>query len=126
MKLCVHPFVAFAVRATLNLASIRCHILQPFQDNNYFNNTTVKVPKKLCNLRNCRCNKQHPTLFPIDKIELVLVKPTAGAGNLTHCMKCVDSNHPDYWVYDFKLDKLYQEDLEIYKKIKHAMSSYKF
>ena len=115
-------FPLFSVGAVLNVASIRCHLLEPFVENNYFNNTMVKIPKRLCHLYQHNCQLPHMALFQLTKILLVLVKTTAGGNFVSSMGSCPELEQPKYWVYDFK--KCYTEDLEEYKKIRNSLYPY--
>jgi hypothetical protein len=70
--------------ATLNVASVRCHVLEPVEDNDYINSYSCnsKVPKQLRHLRNHQCQKPHSILVPLSQILWVLVNTTTGAGNM--------------------------------------------
>ena len=106
----------------MNQASVRCHILQPLEDKNYFNNTMVKVPKRLCHLHPHNCRKPHLSLYKYANIVLVLVKTTP-AGNLVSAMGTLPKlENPDYYVCDLK--QCYEGELQTYKEIRSYLQGY--
>ena len=102
--------------ASINLATVRAHVLESFQPQlNYFNNTKVKIQKQgLCNIANHNCIKKHTQLIRFDKICCVCVGTTP-AGNFVNAMRLVQADTTaDFWVYDFK--ETYASLFEQYKQ----------
>ena len=99
----------------LNVATIRAHLLHPYEDSYYPNYAMVKVPSNLCHVkRGCVCNLQHTQLFEYKRL-LVICTATTEGGMLVSTMKHLPLlDAPDYKVFTF-LDKYKMSSLKEYK-----------
>ena len=65
----------------LNVATIRAHLLHPYEDSYYPNYAMVKVPSNLCHVkRGCACNLQHTQLFEYEGSLLFVLPQQKGVG----------------------------------------------
>jgi len=104
-------FALISPGASFNVATVRAHILEPYDaTTNYFNYTLLKVPKGgLCHQREHACPKLHTQLIRFDHICAVCLR-TAPAGSIVNTAKLVPSlGTKEFYVYDLK--DSYSEDV---------------
>ena len=109
-------FALISPGASFNVATVRAHILEPYDaTTNYFNYTLLKVPKGgLCHQREHACPKLHTQLIRFDHICAVCLR-TALAGSIVNTAKLVPSlGTKEFYVYDLK-DSYSEDVLSEYK-----------